>query len=115
MCSSQTVFMTEGRAYAIEVVGGNSPALKIIDKGDKVLAEDKANPRGTSLQFVAPATGTYHLVVSAAKAGRLLTQHWSASSWRARADILRTAEWLVGISKQSAASGIPQPEPPARA
>src|SRR6266545_3632392 len=33
------------------------------------------------------------------KARQLLTRHWSASSWRARADILRTAEWLVGVGK----------------
>ena len=38
------------------------------------------------------------------KARQLLTRHWSASSWRARADILRTAEWLVGIGKKGAES-----------
>ncbi len=31
------------------------------------------------------------------KARRLLTRYWSASSWRCRADILRSAEWLVGV------------------
>ena len=36
------------------------------------------------------------------KARQLLTRRWSASSWRARADILRTAEWLVGIGKKGA-------------
>ena len=35
---------------------------------------------------------------------QLLTRHWSASSWRARADILRTAEWLVGVGKRTAES-----------
>jgi hypothetical protein len=39
-----------------------------------------------------------------AKARQLLTRHWSASSWRARADILRTAEWLIGIGRQGAGS-----------
>jgi hypothetical protein len=34
------------------------------------------------------------------KARQLLTRHWSASSWRARADILRTAEWLIGVGKR---------------
>jgi hypothetical protein len=38
------------------------------------------------------------------KARQLLTRHWSASTWRARADILRTAEWLVGIGKKGAES-----------
>jgi hypothetical protein len=38
------------------------------------------------------------------KARQLLTRHWSASSWRARADILRTAEWLVGIGRKGAGS-----------
>jgi hypothetical protein len=31
------------------------------------------------------------------KAGQLLTKHWAASTWRRRVDILRSAEWLVGI------------------
>jgi hypothetical protein len=38
------------------------------------------------------------------KARQLLTRHWSASSWRARADILRTAEWLIGIGKKGTQS-----------
>jgi hypothetical protein len=38
------------------------------------------------------------------KARQLLTRHWSASSWRARADLLRTAEWLIGVAKKSAES-----------
>src|SRR5262249_48384863 len=40
------------------------------------------------------------------KARLLLTRHWSVSPWRGRADILRTAEWLVGIGKKGA--GAPQ-------
>jgi hypothetical protein len=36
------------------------------------------------------------------KARQLLTRHWSVSSWRARADILRTAEWLIGVGKKGA-------------
>jgi hypothetical protein len=36
------------------------------------------------------------------KACRLLTQHWSVAPWRARADILRTAEWLIGIEAAGA-------------
>jgi hypothetical protein len=39
-----------------------------------------------------------------AKARQLLTRHWSASPWRGRADILRTAEWLVGVGKKGADS-----------
>ncbi|HYV31250.1 MAG TPA: hypothetical protein VEO53_09125 [Candidatus Binatia bacterium] len=39
-----------------------------------------------------------------AKARQLLTRHWSASPWRGRADILRTAEWLVGVGKKGAES-----------
>ena len=38
------------------------------------------------------------------KARQLLTRHWSVSSWRARADILRTAEWLIGIGKKGVES-----------
>jgi hypothetical protein len=38
------------------------------------------------------------------KARQLLTRRWSASSWRGRADILRTAEWLIGIAKKGAGS-----------
>src|SRR5262245_25534774 len=40
------------------------------------------------------------------KAQQLLTRHWSTSSWRARADILRTAEWLVGVSKNAAGTSL---------
>jgi hypothetical protein len=36
------------------------------------------------------------------KARQLLTRHWSVSSWRSRADLLRTAEWLIGIGKKGA-------------
>jgi hypothetical protein len=35
-----------------------------------------------------------------AKARQLLTRHWYPSSWRARADILRTAEWLVRVGEK---------------
>jgi hypothetical protein len=42
------------------------------------------------------------------KATHLLTAHWSASSWRARSDILRTAEWLLGISRKTARA-VPPP------
>jgi hypothetical protein len=38
------------------------------------------------------------------KARQLLTRHWSASTWRSRADLIRTAEWLVGVGKRSAES-----------
>ena len=38
------------------------------------------------------------------KARQLLTRHWSASAWRARADLIRTAEWLIGVGKRSAES-----------
>jgi hypothetical protein len=40
--------------------------------------------------------------VLANKVRQLLTRHWAASSWRSRADLLRTAEWLVGIVRKSA-------------
>ena len=40
------------------------------------------------------------------KARELLTRHWSTSSWRARADILRTAEWLIGVGQKSAESSL---------
>jgi hypothetical protein len=44
----------------------------------------------------------------ATKALQLLTAHWATSSWRARQDILRTAEWLLGISRKAAdPSAIP--------
>jgi hypothetical protein len=39
------------------------------------------------------------------KARQLLTKHWSASSWRSRADILRTAEWLVDVGRRDVANG----------
>src|SRR5262245_29309748 len=45
--------------------------------------------------------------ILADKAGHLLTAHWAASSWRARADILRTAEWLLGISHKVAGAASP--------
>jgi hypothetical protein len=35
-----------------------------------------------------------------AKARHLLTRHWYPSSWRARADILRSAEWLVRVGQK---------------
>jgi len=38
------------------------------------------------------------------KARQLLTRHWWSSSWRARADVLRTAEWLVGLGRKGAAN-----------
>jgi hypothetical protein len=40
------------------------------------------------------------------KARQLLTRHWWSSSWRARADVLRAAEWLLGIGR----SGSPRPK-----
>jgi hypothetical protein len=43
------------------------------------------------------------------KALQLLTRHWSVSSWRARGDILRTAEWLLGISRKAAGASMPSP------
>jgi hypothetical protein len=43
------------------------------------------------------------------KALQLLTRHWSVSSWRARGDILRTAEWLLGISRKAAGASMPAP------
>jgi hypothetical protein len=55
------------------------------------------------------------------KARQLLTRHWSTSSWRGRAHILRTAEWLLGISKGAEAAlaslheiGNSSPVPPPR-
>lgn len=36
------------------------------------------------------------------KARQLLTKYWCSSSWRLRSDILRTAEWLVGIGVRNA-------------
>jgi hypothetical protein len=39
-----------------------------------------------------------------AKARQLLTRHWSVSSWRGRADLLRTAEWLVVVGRKGTAS-----------
>jgi hypothetical protein len=38
------------------------------------------------------------------KARQLLTRHWSVSPWRSRADILRTAEWLIGVGRNSLAA-----------
>jgi hypothetical protein len=35
------------------------------------------------------------------KALQLLTRHWSASSWHVRAEILRTAEWLIQVGSQA--------------
>ena len=43
--------------------------------------------------------------VLADKVRQLLTRHWSASSWHSRADILRTAEWLVGIVRKGTEDG----------
>jgi hypothetical protein len=38
------------------------------------------------------------------KARQLLTRHWSVSTWRARRNLIRTAEWLIGIGKKGAES-----------
>jgi hypothetical protein len=38
------------------------------------------------------------------KSRHLLTKHWAASTWRGRADILRSAEWLLGIGRRHRAS-----------
>ena len=38
------------------------------------------------------------------KARQLLTKHWAASTWRRRAEILRSAEWLLGIGGRHKAS-----------
>jgi hypothetical protein len=46
----------------------------------------------------------------AGKARRLLTAHWATSSWRARANLLRTAEWLLRISRKAAATCAPWPD-----
>lgn len=43
------------------------------------------------------------------KARQLLTRHWATSSWRARADLLRTAEWLLGISRNAATAAFSPP------
>jgi hypothetical protein len=64
----------------------------LIDRRDRCMAEIARSwpqPSATSGLFE--------------KARQLLTRHWAASSWRARADILRTAEWLIGVGKRSAA------------
>lgn len=46
------------------------------------------------------------------KARQLLTRHWWPASWRARADILRSAEWLVGVGRRGAGITDPaRPEP----
>jgi hypothetical protein len=34
------------------------------------------------------------------KSLQLLTRHWSTSSWHARAEILRTAEWLIELGSR---------------
>jgi len=39
------------------------------------------------------------------KARQLLTRYWATASWHSRADILRTAEWLVGIGSKGACDG----------
>jgi hypothetical protein len=39
------------------------------------------------------------------KAQQLLTRYWWPASWRCRADVLRSAEWLVRISGRNAGSG----------
>jgi hypothetical protein len=38
------------------------------------------------------------------KARQLLTRHWSTSTWRARTNLIRTAEWLISIGKKGAES-----------
>ena len=35
------------------------------------------------------------------KAHQLLTKYWSTSSWRSKADILRTAEWLIAAARKN--------------
>ena len=40
------------------------------------------------------------------KARQLLTRHWAVASWRARADILRTAEWLIGVGNEERGSDV---------
>jgi hypothetical protein len=61
----------------------------LIDRRDHCMAE---------IAHLAPVPGDSGSLAD--KARQLLTRHWSVSSWRARADILRTAEWLIGIGKK---------------
>src|SRR5262245_60677448 len=69
------------------------PRQALIDRRDRCMAEI-----ARSWSEVENSSGLFE------KARQLLTRHWSASSWRARADILRTAEWLVGIGKKGVES-----------
>jgi len=65
----------------------------LLDRRDHCMAE---------IARLAPAPGDAANLVD--KARQLLTRHWSVSSWRARVDILRTAEWLIGVGKKGAES-----------
>jgi hypothetical protein len=72
-------------ARAVEHIGRQT----LIDRRDHCMAE---------IARFAAAPGDSRNMFD--KARQLLTRHWSVSSWRARADILRTAEWLIGIGKK---------------
>ena len=69
------------------------PRQALIDRRDQCLAE--------ILRFRSQPDDAGSLFE---KARQLLTRHWCASSWGARAGILRTAEWLIGIGKKGADS-----------
>lgn len=87
--------------YATKGGRGSAPPKRI---GRAVMIErrDRCMSEVVRLRSSASASGAL-----ADKAYRLLTTHWAASSWRARSDILRSAEWLLGISRK--VTGAPTP------
>lgn len=87
----------------IPKVGHGSAAPKRIGRSALIVRRDRCMTLLARLRQNENVSGTL-----ADKAGHLLTAHWAASSWRARADILRTAEWLLGLSHKAAAA-VPPP------
>jgi hypothetical protein len=80
-----------------------SKAARVVRPVEPIRRAELIERRGVCMAEIARwRSGTDVSESLSAKAQQLLTRQWSTSCWRARADIVRTAEWLVGISKGAA-------------
>lgn len=72
---------------------------------ERVRRETLIERRDRCMSTIARQRGGAHAAGSLAnKARLLLTKHWATASWHARAELVRTAEWLVGIGRGMRAS-----------
>jgi len=98
---SRTIFRPLLRKSSGRKVGAARPTRSVVRIGRQTLI-DRRDHCMAEIARLAPAPGDAANLVD--KARQLLTRHWSVSSWRARVDILRTAEWLIGVGKKGAES-----------